>query len=245
MNILKIMTVYNEMQFLPYQKKWCDLNGIDLYVIDNMSNDGTFEWLRANKIKTHRIDTGGSFDLKKLQKNILITIKRIKPDWVVYHAADLFTVTEDRVDKEINGADREGYNQIGLKSVNFKPTGESGDIFRDFNYCNIRGTKNLILISKYYPSLRIEADKIFIKNPKIKTPRGCLLHFGNVRGRDKREETYRRRLKAWRGGLIRAWGVHYLTGHNKGWRWNKNELIDVRKTEYYKYLEKFRRWMFQ
>jgi len=44
--------------------------------------------------------------------------------------------------------------------------------------------------------------------------------------------------KAWDHGLDRNYGVHYLEGRMKHWTWDRNELIDIRKTDFGRYIKK-------
>ena len=90
MKVLCILTIYNEIEFLPYKIKYCKENDLDLYIIDNMSNDGSWEWLQKNNIKSHRFDTNEMFDLKALQGEIISTVHKEKPNWVIYNGCDLF-----------------------------------------------------------------------------------------------------------------------------------------------------------
>ena len=85
MRTLCILTIYNEIKFLPYKLQYCIDNNLDLYVIDNMSNDGSWEWLQENNIKSHRFDTDGMFYLKALQKEMVKTVHKEKPDWAIYN----------------------------------------------------------------------------------------------------------------------------------------------------------------
>ncbi len=67
MQILTIMHVYNEGKMLPYTLQYQKAHDVPLYVIDNMSNDGTWEVLQEQGIASHRFDTGGAFHRKDLQ----------------------------------------------------------------------------------------------------------------------------------------------------------------------------------
>ena len=64
--------------------------GCDIFVMDNFSNDGTYEWLLENNISTTRIDTNDSFYLSKLQRALVEEIKKISPDWIIYTGVDMF-----------------------------------------------------------------------------------------------------------------------------------------------------------
>ena len=44
-----ITFVYNELKYLPHVVDYYKKNGCGVYIIDNYSNDGTYEWLIENK----------------------------------------------------------------------------------------------------------------------------------------------------------------------------------------------------
>ena len=54
LKIVQISCVYNEMEYLPHQLKYIKSQGLDVYVIDNCSTDGTWEWLQENKTPSHQ-----------------------------------------------------------------------------------------------------------------------------------------------------------------------------------------------
>jgi hypothetical protein len=56
--------------------------------------------------------------------------------------------------------------------------------------------------------------------------------------KEEREVTFERRKRAWTLGNPKGQGVHYYTAQQKDWIWKKEELIDVRTTEYYKMMTK-------
>jgi hypothetical protein len=238
------MTVYNEMYFLPYKKKWCDINGLNLYVIDNMSNDGTWEWLKENKVPSHRIDTHGAFDLRALQYEIVKTVHSIKPDWVIYSGADLYHVSDRKLNIKIKEAQDEGFNMIWLQWFNFFNTGEKfNNNYFDTYYYYHPVKHPAILISKYHSSFKLEADKILRKRKNVKKIEGIMVNYGNCKPVSQREDTLRRRKLAWKRGLLKAWGSHYLVGHEKGWKWNKHELYDIRQTKQFKYIKQLQEWL--
>lgn len=101
-----------------------------------------------------------------------------------------------------------------------------------------RDLKKLYMIAKYVYPFKFEADSIQVPDKKIKVFDGIVVNYGNCKPANEREVTFKRRQKAWDRGLDRNYGVHYLEGHEKHWIWKKDELIDLRTTEYGKYLEK-------
>ena len=94
------------------------------------------------------------------------------------------------------------------------------------------------MIAKYAEPFGFEADSIQLKNRKIYNAPGLLLNYGNCKPKNERAATYLRRKRAWDHGLDPNYGVHYLEGVNRKWIWRKDEMVDLRKTEYLKYINK-------
>ena len=223
------------MEFLPHVRDWCIKEGLDLYIIDNYSTDGSWEWLQKNHIRSHRIETNDSFDLDRLQKEIVMTVDEIKPDWVVYRGADLFSHFDRPLGTLIKRAESNGYNVIELPLISMCRTDEVGSAFECYHYIDakplIRG-----FIYKWEPGIKYKADSVQVKNRRCITVPGVLIEYGRTKNIEQRKELLKRRQKAWRNGLDKRFGRHYLKERAKGWRWDKSELKDIRNSEYAKYI---------
>jgi len=246
MKISCILTAYNEIEYLPYKKKFCDYHNLELYVIDNYSNDGTWEWLQDNKIPSHRFDTQGMFVLQWLQKEILKTLKEFKdkPDWVIYNGVDLFPIALPNLHDRLVEIDSQGFNIASVPCIGTFNTGEdrSKNPFETFFYysANAGAPRPLQMIYKYQPNVAYVADHIRLLNtPKKVTPLdGIMINYGQTKSFEEREETYLRRKKAWDAGIVnRTYGGHYRAGHDAQWIWPKESLKDLRKSSLYKYIE--------
>ena len=55
MRVMCILTVWNEREYLPLKLEYCKQNKLEPYIIDNMSTDGSWEYLQENKIPSHRL----------------------------------------------------------------------------------------------------------------------------------------------------------------------------------------------
>ena len=66
--VVNIICSYNEVRYLPKVVQYYQREGIEVYVADNKSADGTWEWLNDNKIPCEQFDTDGCFDLVAQQK---------------------------------------------------------------------------------------------------------------------------------------------------------------------------------
>lgn len=238
---LYITHIWNEIDYLPLKVKWCKENGLGIYILDNYSDDGSWEWMQQNGIACERIDTDGTFHLGILQRATDKAIKRIRPLWVIYLGMDSFAMTDNRLCDEITQASKKGFNIIQMLWANMHNTGESRNKFDPFNiyfyYATIR--QRIRLIWKFQLRGKLFADEIMnIKPSKILPLNGIILNYGNTKPAIQRNGTFNRRKKAWNKGLIRAWGTHYPNYSKINWTWDATKLSDIRKTGYYKYIQK-------
>jgi hypothetical protein len=238
MKILAVAFAYNEIDYIAPMVKYYRDQGCELNIIDNCSTDGTYNWLVQNNVRTRQKDTKGTFNLIKLQQSLLFDIREYKSDWVVYTGIDVYYSFDNTIAETIEYADKQGYNMIGVQYFNIYNTGETrtGHMKDDFFYA--RKFKHLYMIGKYSEPFSFEADSIQMKNRKIFEAPGVFVNYGNCKPAAEREETFKRRKRAWENGLDRNYGVHYIEGRGKHWIWDKAELIDIRETDYYKYIQK-------
>ena len=226
------MTAFNEMKYLPIKLDWCRINDVELYVIDNMSDDGTWEWLQDNNVASHRFDTQGAFHLQWLQQEIERTINTLDADWVIYHGADLFFQTPEGIRATIEQADRDGYNLIEMECINIFNTGDAVH-----EYYKTIG--NITMIHKNIEGVHYFSDDVRFDNDNKKyLADGVIINFGLTKSAAEREQTFDRRKKAWELGLCENWGGHYTEGHDRGWIWDKQNLDYIVESKHYKhYLE--------
>jgi len=236
--ILVVAFAFNEIKYIASMIRYYRRQGCDLFILDNYSDDGTYEWLVKNDINTRRFDTDGAFHLNNLQAELLKEIEIINPDWVVYTGIDIRYFFEKTIRKTIEKADREGYNMISVDYFNMFNTGEKRRVLLKDNYFYAAQGERLYMIAKYTDGFSFEADSIQISYPRIFNAEGMLINYGACKPKEERDITYARRKKAWDQGLYRGYGSHYEGGSNKNWIWDKSELIDIRTTEYYKYIKK-------
>ena len=236
MNVLCILTVYNEIDFLPYKAEWCRRNGLNLYVIDNYSTDYSYGWLKSHGIDCHQIDTKGAFDLRILQKEIIKTTNIIKPDWVVYNGADLFIFAEKAISYLCMDAEEQGKNIIGFPMLDICRIGEA----RLFENYWFRPARDMIeFIYKWNPGIRYTADLVKIRDRESYRPPGIMINYGRTKSVEQRKELLKRRKLAWQRGLDKTSGRHYLREEAKGYKWNKEELEDIRESRYWKYIKDY------
>jgi len=237
--ILCIMTIYNEIDFLPLKMEWCRRNGLDLYVIDNYSDDFSYEWCIEHKVPCHRFDTGGSFHLDKLQNEIIRTTDILKPDWVVYAGADLFIFTDEPIKTLCKKAEQSGCNIMGWPVIDICNTGEEkGNPFRTYFWYR-KAMDKISFVYKWRTGVKYKADNVIFPNKKSYDVPGIMMNFGRTKSIEQRKTLLKRRQKAWKEGLIYTSGRHYLREQRKGWRFPKSELEDIRESPYWKYLEPY------
>lgn len=238
MKILAVAFAYNERKYIDQMVRYYRAQGCDLFILDNHSTDGTAEYLIENEVATAVLPTGGQFHLKKLQAGLMLAIRELKPDWVIYTGIDIYYSFDLTIRETIEKADVDGFNMIGVQHYNIYNTGEQrGGEFQHTYFHGRRGNK-LYMIAKYEEPFGFEADSIQRKSKKITVLPGILVNYGNCKPKAERMDTYLRRKKAWDHGLDRNYGVHYLEGIERNWTWTKEEMTDLRTTEYHKYIQK-------
>jgi len=238
---LTILTTFNEIDYMPLKKRWCDANGLDLYVLDNYSDDGTWEWLQENGVNSERVDTSGAFDLISLQKATMKAIHRLKPPWIVYIGADTFYVGDEKLCDHIERVDKKGFNVINFRWNNFYNTGEEMKTFDPVNtYFYYSSFRNVDFIFKYHPLVTLTADDISGKVFKKYFSDIEGFNYGNTKPAEVRMEISRRRQKAWEEGMNRDWGSHYREGDRKNWIWDKELFKDIREGDLWKHIIKLK-----
>jgi glycosyltransferase involved in cell wall biosynthesis len=226
--------VYNELPYLPTVIKFWEAQGVDCYIIDNFSNDGTWEWLQEHKIKSHRFSTNDSFDLVALLQEITKTIHEVKPDWVIYGAADMYYWYGAPIKEVIKTAIEKGCDVITGNSYSAKLVTEfvSSDWFENVHF--EVGKRKWRMVAKYVPELELNIDAIDVPNPCVFKTNGILLNYGAVKPIAEQEIRFKRRKKAWEQGLSKELGVHYAKNHEQNYIFDSKALVDIRSTTAYK-----------
>lgn len=237
LQILNIMTCYNEMEYLPYSVQYYRDAGIDLYVIDNYSSDGSYEWLLENNVACHRIDTNGVYNQELMQISRLAMMHFRKPHWVIYGKPDEFIVTPHApLRKVIQKCDEDGFNLVKCRKLEFYNTGEERVSKHPKNvyhhYIDTSGVRGETLrIHKYEPQMDYVGDFIQTSRPKACTIEGYVLCFEGTKSLTDREEGFERRQKGITKGLSELTTNVGKSSKKQDWLWKKEELLDVRNFE--------------
>lgn len=235
LKIVAIGYVYNEIEYIKYKHMWAIQQDVDLYVIDNMSTDGTWEYLQENNIPSHRFNTQNKFNIVTLQKELVNTLHKLKPDWYIWNGCDTFRYTKNGLRNDIEFADSQGYDSLTLTLIDIKNTGEKKEKnkspFHTYFYGNI--VRDQTTIGKYNKDIKLHGDNIKSFNKKNILFDGVLVNYGMTKSVKEREETYNRRQLAWKkDGLRKDFGGHYKQASLKKWVWKKEEVKDIRLTGY-------------
>lgn len=238
MNILLIAFIYNELPYIGDLVKYYKKQDVNIYIIDNYSTDGSYEWLLQNDIECSRFDTGCSFDLRLLQAELTRILHIKKPEWFVYAAADLYYVLDSTIKETIEKVNKEGYNQIKLPCYGALNTGEEfkTPLYKTYSYG--RCWKDLIMISKYHKDLKMNGDNIIIPDINEYKPGGIMVNYGACKPIKEQKIKLKRRKKAWRNGLNRNTGRHFIKGEAISWTWPKLEVDNLHHCKDAKYFKR-------
>jgi len=236
MKILVAAFAYNERPYIPYMVEYYRSQGCDLLILDNYSTDGTYEWLKENEVDVVRVDTDDSFHLIRLQKAMLRELRRRHPDWFIYTGVDTYFYLGKSIRKEIEIQHNLGFNKIVVTRIEAYNTGEKFLLPFQENYFYVRVGEKREMIVRYDRDDRqfcFRGDRVYISNPKLFVNGGFLINYGMCKSKEEREETFARRQRAWALGNPKGHGIHYAPAQERNWIWEKENLTDIRTTEFY------------
>jgi hypothetical protein len=243
MKIFWTFCIYNELELLPFKIDYMKRNGIEFYVFDNMSTDGSWEWLKENKIPSEQFDSKEMFDLSVNLKLLDKKIHEVKPDWAIMAGTDIFYVHLTKTLVEvIEFADKAGFSCIHdcYRSFQFLFTGDekpgNDPRLTYMHYASV--SLDTICIAKYSPSLKLDKADVFTVHDakRFKDEDFIMLHY-SIRhdGKERKTEQYARRKKAWKCGHVDPdYGVHYkrIVEGNK-FMSDKSCLFDIRNSKFW------------
>lgn len=255
MNILACGVIYNEMDIFPYLLEHYKSQDVEMFVFDNYSDDGTWEYLNDHKIECERLDTGGKLSTITFMESMMAKWRERKPDWCIYMDADEFPLTSEfsTLKELVEDRDEKGFNVLRQERVNFRPVGTEdysrGDPLKIYRYYfhelphqhpkNERIFKFSEEIS-VIPTGGHFVTKLY-KNISHEPLDNPIFHYTIREGaKEKIIERVVRRNKD-EETTEKGWNVHYQTFvDDDKWLWNKDELNDAEDPEgpFYKFVHK-------
>ena len=134
MRIVAILASYNEQRFIRACLEHYLQQGIEVYLLDNDSTDGTLdiarEYLGRNLIGIERIPRNGMYVWQDILKRKEEIADRLKADWLMHADPDEIRVAPDSrqtLAEAIADVDRQGYNAINFMEYTFIPVRESSE----------------------------------------------------------------------------------------------------------------------
>lgn len=129
MRVIAILAVRNERPFLGNGLRHLIANGLDYFVIDNDSNDGTADLLREPPFAEHlvgsrRVPFTGAFDWKGLMEAREAAARSVDADWVVFVSADEIMHSyrpRETLAEAIRRIDAAGFDVIDFNEFVFLP----------------------------------------------------------------------------------------------------------------------------
>jgi len=237
-----ITFVYNEIKYLPHVIDFYKKNGCEVYIIDNYSNDGTYEWLVENNIPCHRIDTDEAFHVRILEDDLVATVHKLKPDWVIFGSADLYHITDIPISEYIEKIDSMGYNQLSLQCISGIPiTQEEFELGLPLpkHHFYVLSYRPLTMISKYLPGFYLDGDTLLVNDARpYFSAEGVSINYGPCKPPEEQEVKRLRTQKAWKNGMNPGYSVHYEKAKKINWIYPATMGFDVRTSQYYRFISK-------
>jgi hypothetical protein len=241
MKIILFQCLYNELALLPYKLQYAKEQEFDaVYSLDNMSSDGSWEYLQANGCPGERFNTQGIFSLAKLNAQYTAAVHKLKPDWAVIAGMDMFYyVRRHRTLRSfIELADAQGFNTIDFAHIfNFFYTGDENDHFdprTQYFFYKDKVDLPIQLAFKYHADLEIDGERLAAPNRQIlQHDELVTLHYWlRSDWRQRKEAELARRTLAWEKKMdLIYWGAHYKSlVERQPDTWPKSELKDIRDT---------------
>lgn len=134
MRIVSILASYNEQRFIRACLEHYLKQGIEVYLLDNDSTDGTLdiarEYLGRNLIGIERIPRNGMYVWQDILKRKEEIADKLNADWLMHADPDEIRVAPDSsqtLAEAIADVDRQGYNAINFMEYTFIPVREHPD----------------------------------------------------------------------------------------------------------------------
>ncbi len=147
--VIALMSSFNEEDVIVPVIEQLHREGVDAYLIDNWSTDGTYEKALALRgrglVGLERFPPGGpsaTFDWENLLKRKEELCRELKADWFIHHDADEIHESPWKgacLRDAVYWVDQQGYNAIDLTMLVFPPIDDSyrsgSSLAAHFRYC--------------------------------------------------------------------------------------------------------------
>ena len=134
MRIVALLATYNERRFIGPCIEHLHAQGVESYLIDNGSTDGTLEIAEAHLGKgltgIEHLPRDGVYRWRALLRRKEELARELDADWFLHHDADEFRLpaaNRATLAESLEVADREGFNTVNFIEFTFLPTRESPD----------------------------------------------------------------------------------------------------------------------
>lgn len=255
---LAIITLFNERDIIIHVIDHLLEQGLDVYIIDNWSKDGSYEIIKSKgydeRVKIERYPKVDSkqYDWTTLLNRVTEVAKQNKQyDWIMHNDADEIRSSPwagVSLASAISFVDASGYNSIDFTVFDFRPTidGYDGSIkpqifFTHGEFGNRPGHFVQIKLWKNNSTANLVKSgghHVYVENQKIFPLKFFLGHYplrSNIQAREKIFMNRKPRFMQSEKSI--GWHTHYdHIKKNENFIRNKSELIAFNDQFYEKYL---------
>lgn len=132
MRILAILAAYNERIFIQPVIRHLAAQGVETYLIDNDSTDGTLDLARqleGNGLAGwERLPREGVFEWSRILRQKMAVADRIPSDWYLHSDCDEFRLPPTgfgTMAEALDSVDRDGFNAVNFEEFTFIPVREA------------------------------------------------------------------------------------------------------------------------
>jgi glycosyltransferase involved in cell wall biosynthesis len=134
MRVVAIVQAYNARRFVAPCIEHLRMQGVDVYLIDDASTDGTADiaerYLGQGVVGIQRLGPHEVHDWQAICRRKEELAANLDADWLIHHDIDEFRVTGKRrqtLVQALEAADAAGYNAVNFLEFTFVPTREAPD----------------------------------------------------------------------------------------------------------------------
>jgi len=228
--VVAIMRAYNEADILEQSVRHAAAQGLEVYIIDNWSSDGTYEIAESLRgqgvIGLERYPPDGPlalYDHKRLLQRVEELSISLDADWIIEHDMDELreapwpTMT---MRDAVYHADRSGFNSINHLAINFYPSdtkfSPGDDLTAHFRHYALRGSQGYLTQVKGWKQMghavrlvETGGHRALFPNQRIYPYRFLIRHFPLRSAEQAAAKISRRRFAVPRRSRMFGWGRQY------------------------------------